>query len=389
MYLDKNAILNSLTKEDIVKVCESLGNGSYKDGTNDSLCFNTCLCHGGDSPYKLIYYPHPNTHKYPNRKVPLFHCYTCGDTYDLVELYIRAKRQQGITITWHKALYSIAQLTGKIVTSSPERVAQQKKVIDDFGWINKIRKVQNRDRSIPLGQEINENILEIFDYTPYQGWLDEHITREALNRFEIGYYGLTNQITIPHRDLDGNLIGIRGRYLDDVDVRKFGKYVPLTINGKFLNHPLGDNLYGLNVVKDKVKECGKVLLCEGEKSVLQCYSYFGEDSFAVSVCGSNISQTQMRILLQIMCVKEVIVAFDREYEDPDSFEATVYYNKLIKKVAPLVPYCQVYLVLDKEYRIPYKASPTDCGKEILMELMKEKILITSKEVEEVYGRYNQ
>lgn len=383
MYLDKNAILSSLTNEDVIKVCENLGNGHYKNGANDSVCFSTCLCHGGDSPYKLIYYPHPDVEKYPNRKVPIFHCYTCGDSYDLVELYIRAKRQQGQTVTWHKALYAIAQLTGKIITSSPEKVAQQKKIIDDFGWINRIKKVQNKNRDLPVSEAINENILEIFDYTPYQGWLDEHITREALNRFEIGYYGLTNQITIPHRDLNGNLLGIRGRYLDDVDVQRYGKYVPLTINGKFLNHPLGINLYGLNVVKDKVKECRKVLLCEGEKSVLQCYSYFGEDSFAVAVCGSNISSTQMQILLQEMKVEEVIVAFDREYEEADSYEATAYYNKLIKKVAPLVPYCSVYLVLDKYNRIPYKASPTDEGKEVLMELMKEKILITMKDVEEL------
>ena len=78
-----------------------------------------------------------------------------------------------------------------------------------------------------------------------------------------------------------------------------------------------------------------------------------------------------------------MVAFDRMYEDADSWTATSYYQKLVKKVAPLVPYCSVYLILDSKKRIPYKQSPTDEGKDILLELMKEKILITQDEVDEV------
>ena len=234
--------------------------------------------------------------------------------------------------------------------------------------------------------EINENILEIFWYVPYQGWLDEHITREALSRFEIGYYGLTNQITIPHRDINGRLIGIRGRYLSDYDAQMFGKYVPLFINGEFLSHQLGSNLYGLHVVKNKIKQCKKIMLVEAEKSVLQAYSYFRDDSFVVGLCGFNITFTQIKIMLKELKVEEVIVGFDRDYEEADSFEATAYYQKIIKKVAPLVPYCKVYLVLDKKNRLGYKDSPTDKGKDVLIELMKEKILITMEDVNEALGK---
>ena len=53
-YLDKDAILNSLTKEDIIKICTEMGSPTYKEDKDGNLYFNTCCCHGGDSPYKLV-----------------------------------------------------------------------------------------------------------------------------------------------------------------------------------------------------------------------------------------------------------------------------------------------------------------------------------------------
>ena len=372
MYLDKDKILNSLTKEDVIKVITELGSPDYKEDGHGNLQFSTALCHGGDSPYKLVYYADSR----------LIKCFTCGDSYGIIELIIRANRLKGKTLTWYKALYFLGLVTGKLHEKIPDDIPADK-TITDFEWINRLKSVRKNSRAIPSLSDINENILDIFWYAPYQGWLDEHITREAMSRFEIGYYGLTNQITIPHRDINERLIGIRGRFLDDEDVERFGKYVPIQIGGKFLSHQLGSNLYGIHVVKNKIKKVKKIMLVEAEKSVLQAYSYFGDDSFVVGLCGFNITRTQIKIILDELKVEEVIVGFDRDYEEADSFEATSYYQKIIKKVAPFVPYVRVYLVLDKQHRLGYKDSPTDKGKEILLELMKEKILITRDEVKEV------
>ena len=198
-YLDKDAILNSLTKEDIIKICTEMGSQTYKENAQGELCFSTSICHGGDSPYKLVYYPSSE----------LFKCFTCGDSYGIIELVIRASRLKRQNLTWFKALARIAQITGKSYEGTPDKPTQ---IINDFEWINRLNSIKKTTKNVPNLTEINENILEIFWYAPYQGWLDEHITCEALSRFEIGYYGLTNQITIPHRDMNGRLIGIRGRY---------------------------------------------------------------------------------------------------------------------------------------------------------------------------------
>lgn len=377
MYLDKNAILDSLSKEDIKTIVTTLGSGDPKIDNNGNLIFQT-ICHNPPDPsnsYKLYYYHEPSD-KYKGK---VFHCYSgCQESFSVIELVIRANRAKGSTVTWYKALYWIASITGKLdITSSPLKESQSEKV--DFHWLNKLKSIKNKKRNVPVLPEISENILEIFYYAPHETWLKEHISKEALSRYEIGYYGLTDQITIPHRDKNGRLIGIRGRFLNKEDEKNVGKYVPLQVEGHFLSHRLGCNLYGLHVVKDRVTQLKKIMLVEGEKSCLQAYSYFGDDSFVVAVCGSEISTTQIKIINELN-VEEVIVGFDRDYHDAHSYEAGLWWQRLLKKVAPLVSYTKVTICVDTKDRLEYKDSPFDKGKEILLELLEEKIPVTMKDI---------
>lgn len=386
MYLDKNAILNSLTKEDVIKIVTALGSNNPRKDSNGNLIFQT-ICHNPpneNNSYKLYYY-HDSS---DGHKGKIFHCYSgCQESFSIVELVIRANRANGKTVTWYRALKFIGQITGKLITVENDVNTEVAEQPNDMVWLNRLIAAKKKwSRSVSTLSEINENVLDLFYYAPHEEWLNDHITREALSRFEIGYYGLTNQITIPHRDKDNRLIGVRGRFLDEEDVKNIGKYVPMQINGEVLKHSLGSNLYGINITQDKIKQCKKVMLVESEKGCMQAYSYFEEDSFVVACCGANITNTQIKIILEYLQVGEVIVAFDRMYHSADSFEAEIYYNKLIKKIAPLVPYCNVYLILDTKDRIPYKASPTDMGKEVLLELMSEKHLVTAEEVDEVMGK---
>lgn len=377
MYLNYKAIINSLTEENIIKVCTALGNGEHTKGNHDSLCFNTCLCHGGDSPNKLVYYPHDAEGDGTGR----FHCYTCGDTYGIIELIIRAHRQQGKTLTWYKALYFLAKTTNKIIESTPEET-ETKTINTDLTWMNRIKSFKNRKiNSIPSLKGINENYLELFWYNPdpLQDWINEGISTEALSRYEIGWYGLTNQITIPVRDSNEKLIGIRCRNLNPLDVAK-AKYDNMVINGQKLKYSTGSTLYGLWVTQDKIKQNKKIMLVEAEKSCLLAYTYFGENSYVVATCGSAITFTQQKILLNELKVSEIIYAPDRDYEEADSYEAEIWMKKQIKKLAPFVPYCQVYLIADSKNRLGFKDSPLDCGKDIFLELYEEKIEITMEDI---------
>lgn len=381
MYLDKDAILNSLTTADITKIVMSLGSAEPKTDNAGNLIFQT-VCHNSPDPnnsYKLYYYHESNG----EHKGRIFHCYSgCNESFGIIELVIRAKRNQNNTYTWYKALKYVAQITGKLFTSSAEEIEQKSHRIDDFTWINRLKNAKKKQKAAPTLTEINENILDIFCYLPWKPWTEEFISAEAMSRFEVSYYGLQHSLVIPHRDADGRLIGIRQRLLDEQDIEAIGKYIPLQIEGEFLRHSLGNNLYGLHVVKDKVKRCKKIMLVEAEKGAMQSYSYFGEDSFTVATCGSNITRNQIKLILN-SGAEEVMVAYDRMYHEASSFEAELYLRKLIKLVAPLVPFVSVYLILDSKDRIEYKQAPTDYGKEVLVELMKEKMLVTMDMVKEI------
>ena len=210
---------------------------------------------------------------------------------------MRARRVQGRTITYYKSLYSIVQLTGHLIEINVKETKQNNQL--DFSWINKINAIKHRkNKPIPKVKTYNENILECFSYnTNYlDQWISKGITLETLGRFEIGFSIPQNAITIQNRDWGTNeLIGVRGRYILDEEVKQFGKYRPLYIEGEWLKHSLGSTFYSLNITKNRIKELSKVLVLEAEKSCLLNYSYFGEDNCCVALCGSNFTQTQKKI----------------------------------------------------------------------------------------------
>ena len=134
-YLDKDAILNS-----------EMGSLTYKENAQGELCFSTSICHNGDSPYKLVYYP--NTQ--------LFKCWTCGDAYGIIELVIRASRLKGHNLTWFKALAKIAQITGKSYEGTPE---EPTKTITDFEWINRLNSIKKNTKNVPNLEYIRDILV--------------------------------------------------------------------------------------------------------------------------------------------------------------------------------------------------------------------------------------
>lgn len=369
MYFDAQEISNRLTQEDIIKICNDLGNGVY-ERDNRGIIFSTELCHENGDSMKLYLYE--NTDSKIKWK---FHCFTCGDTYDIYELVIRARRRQGITVTFSQAVKYVANISNNVFYKKDSTAKEDR--IDDWNWINRLKLSQNK-KSIPQLSEINEHILEIFCPYPHEIWLEEGISKVSMEKYQISYWGEQNKIIIPHRDIDGRLIGIRGRALNRADIEAKRKYMPITIQGKVLKHTLGNNLYGLCQNEEAIKRIGKIIVFESEKSVLLCDTYYQQNNFSVAVCGSNITDTQCK-MIRSLGVTEVIIAFDKEYENAKSKLAEVYYNKLLKLAYKLIPYCTVYLLMDTEDLLQQKDSPADRGKETLEKLMKNKIEIRKEE----------
>ena len=233
---------------------------------------------------------------------------------------------------------------------------------------------------------VDEHILNYFEKDLFHhSWIEDGIGIQAMHDFGISYYWLESYIIIPHRDKNGNLVGIRRRSLKQEDIDGGCKYMPLILENKSYSHPLGLNLYGLYECREAIKKHKKVVLVEAEKSVLLSRTYYGDESFTVATCGFNISQAQIDLILELG-VNTVYLSFDKDYDPVDfddidennpEYKAFERYRKRILSLAhKLTPYFTVYVLWDNARILEgKKCSPFDEGKEKLEELMRRKELI--------------
>ena len=368
--MDTSKVKALLSTEDIIRlVTEGLGsNGNLWDSSGAPI-FQT-ICHNppGFGSYKLYYYPDSQT----------FYCYTECGSMDVFELVQKAKGFESF-LEAYKYVINFFHLDVRRRGFADDT---EKELSDDWNILNKYdfyQKVQKPDASLPI---LPTNILQCFGplASPME-WKAEHITAETMRKFGIRVDIANQKIIIPHYDMDGNLVGIRGRSYDTNDLLDGRKYMPAYLEGTCYRHPLGSCLYGLHENLEAIKKHKKIMLVESEKSVMQCYGYYGENCFVAATCGSSISPVQIDLLLKLG-VEEVILAYDRENDtNPESEQTREYEQKLLKVVLPLTKYMNVYIVMDYEGLLPPKGSPSDMGQETLEKLMKKKIYIPSPEVD--------
>lgn len=228
--------------------------------------------------------------------------------------------------------------------------------------------VQLREYDNSILKNLNYNVL-------IEPWLKEGIAQNSLKNARIGFFPGSDQITIPHYDQKGRFIGLRGRALCKEDAEKFGKYRPILINKQLYNHPLGMNLYNLNNSKDNIKAMGKAIVFESEKSCLKYQSYFGiENDISVACCGSSLSAYQVQLLIDAGA-KEIVIAFDRQFQKINDDEFKRLTSKLTKIYNKFKSDVVISFIFDKHMITGYKDAPIDCGPQTFLKLFKERILL--------------
>ncbi|MGG1444916.1 hypothetical protein ABE354_23270 [Brevibacillus laterosporus] len=362
MYLDKDKIKESLTDFDVSEILKFLGSSDGRKSTDSKYIAFQTVCHCG-AKQKLYYY----------NDIKIFHCYTdCQDSFDIYELVIRANQAKGSEVSFNEAVKIVSSITGKSFALTS--LIKESHIIDDWNWIRKYQMKEKQNVTLPMH---NPGVLEVFRNLPHDSWIEEGISPETIHKYNVGYYIREDRISIPHYDIDGNLIGIRGRALLDEDIEAGKKYLPLIIENKLYNHPTMFNLYGLHKTKEAIKRFKKVIVFEGEKSVLKCEDYYGEDNFSTATCGGYISQFQMKMLLSLG-IEEFIYAPDKQFHDHNSEEAYDFAKTVFRQVSKFTPYVRTYILWDERKLLEYRDSPVDKGREVLELLMKDKKEITTK-----------
>lgn len=365
LIFDKQEIRDCLSDEQIYELLQDWGGEPEYVSTG---IVSRTICHNkpeDEASRKLYYYSNSS----------LFQCFTNCGYFDIFELVIKVmKLQHNLEFDLNDAIRWIAQrfgLSGR-EEDSPKEEIEDWKIFADY---TRVQDIQVRLPNIIL-KEYDTEILNKFNYdikiTP---WLEEGISQEAINYAQIGFYPGGDQITIPHFDKDGRFIGLRGRTVSTEDAERYGKYRPIKVNNILYNHPLGMNLYNLNNSRQNIPKLKKAIIFESEKSTLLYQTYFGIDNdISVACCGSSVSSYQMQLLLDAGA-QEIIIAFDRQFQNIGDNEFQLLKKKLLQLNKKYKNYVNLSFIWDKNKITGYKAAPIDEGADKFLKLFKERVLL--------------
>lgn len=349
--IDYQKIIDNLKDDKVIEMMKRLGADEYIEKENE-IIFPT-ICHNinaDDASMKLYYYK--NNH--------FFYCYTeCGgqSIFRFLEHYYESHQ---IDYNWYRDVLLVAQSCAGNVDFDYKFVESYKSIADEYAKKTYIKELP----------EYSEKVLDTFVKKYPVEWLNDGITRAAMDKFNIKYSISQNKIIIPHYDINNRLVGIRGRALNQWEIDNVGKYMPVQIENRWYSHQLSLNLYGLNLTKENIKKYGYVYVFEAEKSVMQLEG-FNMPNCGVAVCGSNFHIFHLHLLLKYCQPKEIIICFDNEEHDREDS----YFFKLWNMCKKYSNYTSLSFVYDRKHLTDLKDSPTDKGEEVFKKLLESRVKV--------------
>jgi hypothetical protein len=297
------------------------------------------ICHNEDyshASHKLYLYKNPDS-------TPLFTCYTdCGETFNIYTFVQKYWGLRGKNLNYKEAFKKFHGYDYKT-----NFVIDTKEIIYNEKFINPLE--------VRL-TEYNMEVLDMFQTRYTDPWALEGIDLEILKKFRIGYSKSYEGVIIPHFDWRGRFIGLRIRTYNP-EKAQYAKYMPAQIGNILYRHPLSLNFFGLFNNQNNIKKAQTAILAESEKAVLQWDTMSDEPNITLGVCGSNISKWQMDMLVYFLGVKQVFIAFDKEYQTYT--EAFHYVEKIKKQVGFLLNFADVFVLMDENNKFKLKESPFD------------------------------
>lgn len=179
------------------------------------------------------------------------------------------------------------------------------------------------------------------DIDKLQTWVDEGISYEVMDKYQVRYDSFSNRIVFPIRDINGTIISIKGRTLDnDYKTKKLRKYTYFQKIGDL------DILFGYYEHKVAYLNDKEIILFEGEKSVMLAETWGVTNTAAILTSHLNPLQVPMLIKLGV----RVVFALD---EDID-----ITTDDNIKK---LCRFLKVEYIHNESGLLQSKMSPVDAG----------------------------
>ena len=345
--IDYQSIVDQLSNEKIKELLYKLGVDEIIEKPD---CFITnTICHNEEGGSMKLYY-YFNNH--------IFYCYTNCQSMSIFKFLKHYYECRNISYDWYEDIYKVVLDCSNFRLAAPGQPTYKS-----------IRDLYRRPEQIQL-PTYPEGILRTFTKFYPPEWLNDGISKQAMDNFNILYSIPQNKIIIPHYNIDNELVGVRGRALNEWEVENVGKYMPVQIEDKWYSHPLSLNLYGLNITKENISKTGVCYIFESEKAVMQ-FESFDRLNCAAAVCGSQFNKFALKLLIKNCHPQEIVICFDKE-ELPGQEE---YFNKLYSIGKKYQTYADFSFIYDREGLLDLKDSPTDKGQETFEKLLQRRVKI--------------
>lgn len=272
-----------------------------------------------------------------NEDKKVWYCFSCGDGGNVINF---AKK-------YHKVTYEQAV---KMLASYANID------LDDEPILKVMRRYKRKqEEECPIRQELDKNIMQKYKNVTIQSWINEGISREVLEKYQVRYDDTACRIVFPVWDIDGRLINIKGRAAHpqwkDFGMAKYIYYYPLGKNDLFWGYH-----WHINDILTK----NEIILVEGEKSVMKLETNGVNNAVAIST--SHLSKDQMQILMKLRV--NVVIALDKDKNPLED-----------KNIMNLAKYNKCYVMLDEQDLLDKKDAPIDKGIEIWNALYERRKLI--------------
>ena len=350
-------LYEKLTTQDYYNIMRRLG------ADNRGNRFRT-ICHNIDGGgFNLAF----------NEEDKYFTCFSeCGCSYSLLSLVKKRRELLGEPCSTYQSMKWICEQVG-LTFNFKEEVKEVKNNIYNWQGLLKYTKGHN----ISENKIYDNYVLSVLDDCIYEPWVNEGISVETQQKYQIKWYNRRQQIVIPVRNIDGKLTGTHCRNTNPELVNDGFKYDHLRmLNGNEYKFQMGLELFGLNYNKINIEKEKSVILLESPKSVMQADS-FSRPNICVGMFGMNFSIQKLKLLLTFG-VEKYIIALDRQYDVMRGKEWEKYQKKVNKIIDIIRPYAKEIGIMydnDIERLLDYKDSPTDKGEEVFKRLYEEREIL--------------
>ena len=294
---------------------------------------------------------------------------TAGRSYDIISL-----TQTRLSLLKQPCSFLDAcQFILDTTNINPDSISRVKKEGHVYDWSNLERFIRVRKYGNQLS-EYNRNIIDTLPSLYPQAWIDEGISEETMDKYQIRYYERCNQTVIPCFDDEARLVGVRVRNWDKDRVEQ-AKYMPLvTLDGQCYKFNTNQVFYGINYNKPEIERTGKVIIVESEKAVMKLDTYMGRHNIALGMYGSNLGIQRRNQLLK-MGVNTVSYVVDNDFIGQDDTFFEQWQEKIQHFIKLWDGFCRVEIVWDNLGLLGPKENATDRTKEVWEQLWENREII--------------